>query len=91
MYIQVTDVFEFLPSSTPDASLRFLWCSESSGYRHLYLITATPPADSLSQVLKAECSVQQLTTGDWVIFGSNVCGHTMLTVSFSLATSPWIE
>ena len=74
--VQVTDVFEFLPSTVPGGSLQFLCCSESTGYRHLYLVTATPPGESFSQVLKAECSTQQLTTGNWVVFGSKVSLQT---------------
>ena len=76
MCVQVTDVFEFLPSSVPGGSLQFLCCAESTGYRHLYLVTATLPGESFSQVLKAECSTQQLTTGNWVVFGSKVSLQT---------------
>ena len=70
--LQVTDILKFLPTRVSDVSLEFLWCSERSGYRHLYLITAKPPEKSLNLVLKAECSVQQLTAGCWTVFGSEV-------------------
>lgn len=68
----MTNILKFLPPSVPDATHEFLWCSDKSGYMHLYLITARRPEESCNQVLKAECSVQQLTSGCWVVFGSEV-------------------
>ncbi len=46
-WVTVTDILQFLPSDDP-AYVRFLWASEETGYRHLYLvkaIKACPAAD----------------------------------------------
>lgn len=93
--LQVTDVLKFLPTRVSDVSLEFLWCSECSGYRHLYLITAKPPEKSFSLVLKAECSVQQLTAGCWMVFGSevlefHVVPHYALCVWVLFSRSGWM-
>ena len=37
--INVTDILEFFPSDD-SSSVRFIWASEETGWRHLYLITA---------------------------------------------------
>ncbi len=72
----MTDILEFSPSlSLP---LHFLISSEATGYRHLYLVEATPPQLSTREggapftVPRATWSSKQLTTGDWVVFGTHV-------------------
>ena len=37
--INVTDILEFFPSEDVNR-VRFIWASEETGWRHLYLITA---------------------------------------------------
>ena len=79
---QVTDILHFL-SAKEDAPVRFIVASEATNFRHLYLIQATPPplstGDSTGEpplvISKATLSVQQLTTGDWIVFGSDVSRH----------------
>lgn len=78
---QVTDILHFL-SAKEDAPIRFIVASEATNFRHLYLIQATPPPLSTGEptgdpsliIPKATLSVQQLTTGDWIVFGSDVSG-----------------
>lgn len=75
---QVTDILHFL-SAKEDAPVRFIVASEATNFRHLYLIQATPPPLSTGEppllIPKATLSVQQLTTGDWIVFGSDVSRH----------------
>ena len=37
--LQVHDILHFLPCDQP-SQVRFIWSSEKSGFRHLYLVTA---------------------------------------------------
>jgi hypothetical protein len=37
--VNVTDILEFFPSDDSNR-VRFIWASEESGWRHLYLVTA---------------------------------------------------
>lgn len=74
---QVTNILKFLVSSSPHL-LRFLVSSERTGYRHLYLVEATPPPVTTNEgqppfvIPQATVTSRQLTAGEWVVFGSNV-------------------
>ena len=64
---QVTDVLHFL--TTNDDNIRYLWLSESSGYRHLEMVTvATDSSKDVSGIMQ-HCMVErkELTKGEWVI------------------------
>lgn len=75
---QVTDILQFL-SANEDAPVRFIVASETTNFRHLYLVQATPPPLSTGEpplvIPKATLSTQQLTTGNWIVFGSDVSRH----------------
>ena len=77
---------EFLPSSSQtDHPIHFLWSSEETGYRHLYLVKATPPnvtpteGETTVVIPKATSTAQQMTSGDWVVFGSEVSATVFIS------------
>lgn len=71
MYCQVSDCLEFLP--TDNGSIQFLWLSESSGNKHIYLIEAIPPSNfNGASVPRAQCTAKIITSGAWNILGPKV-------------------
>jgi len=75
-WINVADILHFLSATEEEAPIRFIVTSETTGFRHLYLIHATPPTLSWEKsphtVPKATFTAQQLTAGNWVVFGSDL-------------------
>lgn len=73
VWINVTDLITFLPSQSD--SFKFIYPSERTGYRHLYLIES-----SLNKEIKGSFSfnainVSQITCGDWVVMNSKLWIH----------------
>jgi len=67
----VSDCLEFLP--TDSDSIKFFWLSESSGYRHIHFIEATPPVNTSSGIVpRAQCSRKLITHGEWNVLGPKV-------------------
>ena len=64
---QVTDVLHFL--TTNDDNIRYLWLSESSGYRHLEMVTVATGSNKDASGIMQHCMVErkELTKGEWVI------------------------
>ncbi|KAL0080982.1 Alpha/Beta hydrolase protein [Phycomyces blakesleeanus] len=58
VWINISDAYYFLDSSDPN-STQFIWSSEKSGYRHLYLVT--------KNIDEPKPSVTQLTDGEWCV------------------------
>lgn len=79
-FFQVADLTHFLRMS--DSRLQFIWSSEISGYRHLYLATANSNhtlTRARAGSFIAECCIhyplvtqRQLTDGDWEVDGKEV-------------------
>ncbi|KAF7729659.1 dipeptidylpeptidase [Apophysomyces ossiformis] len=57
-WINVTDAYYFLPQASEDMT-KFIWASEKSGFRHLYLVE--------KRLECSEADVLQLTRGDWCV------------------------
>ncbi|OXA52726.1 dipeptidyl peptidase 9 isoform X2 [Folsomia candida] len=81
VWINVHDILAFLPCDDPKM-IMFLWASEESGHRHLYLIksemrpaiesswpTARHPPLYLSPKVHMKCA---LTSGDWEVMNSAI-------------------
>lgn len=85
-WINVNDILEFIEYT--DTQVTFIWASEESGFRHLYLVTAllqqqqpnnTNGSDDMkrssSSLLSPEpriVSKVALTSGDWEVLGRNL-------------------
>lgn len=72
-WINIHDLLYFFDVS--DNYVQFLWSSEESGYRHLYLITSAFGEDDhiVDNNLKARIIKKvQLTMGEWEVLGKNV-------------------
>lgn len=79
LWINIHDVLYFLPSSDQN-EIKFIWASEESGYRHLYLITShianvnnglnddQTPMDCMYLQPKVLQKLP-LTTGEWEVVG----------------------
>ncbi|XP_020608340.1 dipeptidyl peptidase 9-like [Orbicella faveolata] len=80
IWINVADLTHFLRMS--DSRLQFIWSSEISGYRHLYLATANSNhtlTRARAGSFIAECCIhyplvtqRQLTDGDWEVDGKEI-------------------
>ncbi|XP_023345697.1 dipeptidyl peptidase 9 [Eurytemora carolleeae] len=76
-WVNVNDILLFLPHSHPH-QLKFIWASEETGYRHLYLVVvsihrggrdSSPPDSTL---LPRIISRVQLTHGNWEVLNKQV-------------------
>lgn len=80
VWVNVHDLLCFLPSTDQNNEVQFIWASEDTGYRHLYLITSqviTYPngrADSIDYVFTQPkiLSKVALTSGEWEVLAQNV-------------------
>lgn len=81
-WVHVHDLLYFLPSSN-DNEVQFIWASQDTGYRHLYLITAqilpymngvTETSDLMDYVFLQPkiTSKIALTSGEWEVLGQNL-------------------
>lgn len=82
VWVNVHDLLYFLPS-TEHNEVQFIWASEDTGYRHLYLITSqimpysngvmetTEPMDYVFLQPKIIQKVA-LTSGEWEVLGQNL-------------------
>ncbi|XP_066595856.1 dipeptidyl peptidase 9 [Prorops nasuta] len=82
VWINVNDLLYFLPSDDP-TKVKFLWGSEETEYRHLYLITSSisglsngvkEPHDPMYNVFLSPHvnSKVALTQGDWEVLGKKL-------------------
>ncbi|XP_031832018.2 dipeptidyl peptidase 9 [Nomia melanderi] len=81
-WINLNDLLYFLPSDNP-TEVKFLWGSEESNFRHLYLITSKisginneveEPLDSIVSIFLQPrvTSKVALTQGDWEVLGKKL-------------------
>ena len=76
-WVSVHDILKFLPHPDP-GQVKFLWASEETGYRHLYLVVASvaTPAGSGTGDTAHLCprivSRVALTSGDWEVVNRQV-------------------
>ncbi|XP_029199625.1 dipeptidyl peptidase 9-like [Acropora muricata] len=80
IWINVADLTHFLRAN--DSRLQFIWSSEISGFRHLYLATANSNhtlTRARAGSFISECCIhyplvtqQQLTDGDWEVDGKEI-------------------
>lgn len=83
IWVNVHDLLHFLPS-TDHNEVQFIWASQDTGYRHLYLITSqitphtngvtensTEPMDYVFLQPKIVSKVA-LTTGEWEVCGERI-------------------
>lgn len=72
---KVCDLIHFFPQPESQShNLKFIWASEMSNFRHLYLVNVdisqgTPCSNMLTQ---CEAIHYQFTSGDWEVDGSKV-------------------
>eukprot|EP00731_Ephydatia_muelleri_P017788 Em0010g886a len=66
----VSNVLEFCPTSS-SGSIRFLFSSEESGYRHLYWAETRLPSEGAPPTPRPPSTA--LTCGNWIVFDSEVC------------------
>lgn len=82
VWVHVHDLLYFLPSPN-EHEVQFIWASQDTGYRHLYLVTAqilpymngiTEPSDLMEYVLLQPkvTSKIALTSGEWEVLSQNV-------------------
>ena len=80
-WVSVHDILKFLPQPEP-GQVRFLWASEETGYRHLYLVVASvnPCQGERGNFVSAPdtglcpriVSRVQLTSGDWEVVNRQI-------------------
>lgn len=82
IWVNVHDLLHFLPSQEHN-EVQFIWASEETGYRHLYLITAqimpycngvTETSEPMDYVFLQPKILQKiaLTSGDWEVLGHSI-------------------
>ncbi|CAG9860999.1 unnamed protein product [Phyllotreta striolata] len=82
IWVNVNDLLHFLTSSDNN-EVQFIWASEESGFRHLYLISAQimPYTNGISESTETMdyvflqpkiASKVALTQGDWEVLGQNL-------------------
>ncbi|XP_018580319.1 dipeptidyl peptidase 9 [Anoplophora glabripennis] len=82
IWVNVHDLLYFLPSSDNN-EVQFIWASEDSGFRHLYLITSqimpymngiTESSEPMDYVFLQPkiLSKVALTSGDWEVLSQNI-------------------
>ncbi|XP_012287809.1 dipeptidyl peptidase 9 [Orussus abietinus] len=82
IWISVNDLLHFLPSDDP-MEVKFLWGSEETDFRHLYLVTSSiaglsngveEPLDRMDNVYLQPriTSRLALTQGEWEVFGKKL-------------------
>lgn len=82
IWINVHDLLTFLPHDDPN-EVKFIWASEETGYRHLYLITSqlTTYLNGVEEIPEPMEFVHlqprilhkvALTSGDWEVLGHSV-------------------
>ncbi|CAG9836464.1 unnamed protein product [Diabrotica balteata] len=77
IWVNVHDLLYFLPT-TDNNEVQFIWASEESGFRHLYLISAQVVpyglTDTISYIFKQPkiLSKVALTSGNWEVLGQNL-------------------
>lgn len=82
VWVNVHDLLYFLPSGEHN-EVQFIWASEDTGYRHLYLITAqimpytngvTESTEPMDYVFLQPKILQKtaLTSGDWEVLGKDI-------------------
>lgn len=82
VWINVHDLLYFLPSDDPN-EVKFIWASEDTGFRHLYLITSQlsscvngieeiPEPMDFVHLQPRIISKVALTSGDWEVLGHNI-------------------
>lgn len=75
-WISCNDILQFLPHNN-DAQVKFIWASEESGFRHLYLVTVSIVTDNMSSspdsvLCPKIVSKVQLTQGEWEVVNKPV-------------------
>ena len=76
-WVSVHDILKFLPHPDP-TQLKFLWASEETGYRHLYLVIASIVTSSYensspdSVLCPRIVSKIPLTSGDWEVVNRQI-------------------
>ena len=74
-WVSVHDILKFLPHTEPN-QIKFLWASEETGYRHLYLVTAAVSSGVGVSAETVSCprivSRVALTAGDWEVVNRQV-------------------
>lgn len=82
IWININDLLYFLPHDDPN-EVKFIWASEETGYRHLYLIISQlsaflngcedipEPMDFVHLQPRVMKKVA-LTSGDWEVLGHNI-------------------
>lgn len=76
VWVNVHDLLRFLPP-TKSHEVRFIWASEETGFRHLYLVTAQILTESVEP---SECLFLQprilhkvaLTQGNWEVLAQDI-------------------
>lgn len=82
VWINVNDLLYFLPSDEP-TEVKFIWGSEETGFRHLYLVTSSiagltsgveEPLDRMDNVFLQPRVISKvaLTKGNWEVLGRNL-------------------
>ncbi|XP_046431750.1 dipeptidyl peptidase 9 isoform X1 [Neodiprion fabricii] len=82
IWINVNDLLYFLPSDDP-TEVKFIWGSEETGFRHLYLVTSSiagltsgveEPLDRMDNVFLQPRVISKiaLTKGNWEVLGRNL-------------------
>lgn len=82
VWVNVHDILHFLPSNEHN-EVQFIWASEDTGYRHLYLITSqimnytngvTETTEPMDYVFLQPRILQKtaLTSGDWEVLDKNI-------------------
>jgi len=71
-WVSVHDILKFLPHPEPN-QIKFLWASEETGFRHLYLVIASISGSSPDTSLCPRIiSRVPLTSGDWEVVNRQV-------------------
>lgn len=82
LWININDLLYFIPHDDPN-EVKFIWASEETGFRHLYLITSQLTAylngveeipEPMDFVHLQPRIIQKiaLTSGDWEVLGQNI-------------------
>ena len=70
------NIIHFFPQPDSQSHLiKFIWASEMSGFRHLYLVNVDSSQETYINDLLSQCepTFHQFTSGDWEVDGNKVC------------------
>lgn len=70
LLLKVSDILHFFPINAASKQVSFIWSSERSGYRHLYVSTVALGGDGPEPISRSQVTC---TSGSWEVDSKQVC------------------